>query len=546
MAMAIALSEKESKEHSGKVSQEEEDLAKAIEESMRHVSSYGAPLSSPGAGPSTFTETTSPLSFPSPLPAPEPPISQPTFASSHTRPVSAPLPASKVSSPLTYPAHPSIDDDAAYAARVADEEEEVAAAGPSNPKPRPVVLPSPKPETIPPAPAPSTASKKRLEAQQPKFSVVNSDSEPPPPLYHHVISAQTSAKTSPKLSTNNPSLGRSSSASAVMPSSSRLSPIPGPADKPHGGRSQSLDAVPTSPSNTGPTPPVSANMSPLPTVEESHDAPPAQSPSSSTGLVAQNSFIDQQLLYGVSLGFNPPQISSIKTTLKGGVPNVIALHTGKYVPFHIQAPDWRHLLKMMARLSGSRIEASVETLASSKQELKLRTVVQFVKVNSASQDWRTVIYMTVDLPPPTTAPHKYTNGDVNTLPFSYTLTTPPTLHDGPDAPLSKWYTIPATPSTPHPTLPISFPNMAMYLASAVEDSRRMAYDNSSGMKRLSKTLDMLYPAQVELGMEDDEPERPDGGFVNMFKNVFGRGRRDPRRNDDNYADLVTPFVPEWG
>lgn len=85
-----------------------------------------------------------------------------------------------------------------------------------------------------------------------------------------------------------------------------------------------------------------------------------------------------------ALGFNAPQISSIKTTLKGGVPNVISLPTGKYVPFHIQAPDWRHLLKMMARLSGSRIEASVEAMAGSKQELKLRTVIQFVKVRTKS------------------------------------------------------------------------------------------------------------------------------------------------------------------
>ena len=50
------------------------------------------------------------------------------------------------------------------------------------------------------------------------------------------------------------------------------------------------------------------------------------------------------------------------------------------MPFHIQAPDWRHLLKMMARLSGTRVEASIEAMAGTKQELKLRTVVQFVRV----------------------------------------------------------------------------------------------------------------------------------------------------------------------
>ena len=152
-----------------------------------------------------------------------------------------------------------------------------------------------------------------------------------------------------------------------------------------------------------------------------------------------------------------------------------------------------------------------------------------------------MIYLTIDNPPPSNAPNKFTNGDVNTLPFSYRASPlPALLRDGPDAPFSKYYTIPATFNTPHPILPISFPNMAVYLASAVEDSRRMAHDNSSGMKRLAKTLDALYPAQVELGFEDDEP----GGMVSKIKNAFGRGRKDQWRNDDNYADLVTPFVPE--
>ena len=168
-------------------------------------------------------------------------------------------------------------------------------------------------------------------------------------------------------------------------------------------------------------------------------------------------------------------------------------------------------------------------------------------MNTTSQDWRTVIYLTIDNPPPSNAPHKFTNGDVNTLPFSYTTSPlPALLRDGPDTPMSKYYTIPATPNTPYPTLPISFPNMATYLASAVEESRRTMHDGSSGMKRLAKTLDTLYPAKVELGMEDDEPDKPAGGMMNMFKNVFGRGKKDQRRNDDNYADLVTPFVPEWG
>jgi hypothetical protein len=39
------------------------------------------------------------------------------------------------------------------------------------------------------------------------------------------------------------------------------------------------------------------------------------------------------------------------------------------------------MLKLMARLSGTRIEPSVEAVAVANRELKLRTVVQFVKVS---------------------------------------------------------------------------------------------------------------------------------------------------------------------
>ena len=120
--------------------------------------------------------------------------------------------------------------------------------------------------------------------------------------------------------------------------------------------------------------------------------------------------------------------------------------------------------------------------------------------------------MTVDVPPSSKAPEKFTNGDVDTLPFSYpTSSLPELLRDGPDTPTSKYYTIPATPDTPYPTFPISFPAMAMYLASAVNDSRSMVHGDSSGMKRLANTLDMLYPTDIE----DGEPGKLAGGVINL-------------------------------
>ena len=80
------------------------------------------------------------------------------------------------------------------------------------------------------------------------------------------------------------------------------------------------------------------------------------------------------------MGFGVPTISPNPKPFAGMIPNVIALPYGKCPPFHIMAPSWRTLLKLMARLSGTRLEPTVEAMAVVKTEMRLRIVVSFVKV----------------------------------------------------------------------------------------------------------------------------------------------------------------------
>jgi hypothetical protein len=80
------------------------------------------------------------------------------------------------------------------------------------------------------------------------------------------------------------------------------------------------------------------------------------------------------------MGFTRPVISTMLLPLAIAIPSIILLPYGKPPIFHFQAPSWRHLLKLMARLSGTRVEPTVEAFTVAKQELKLRTVIQFVKV----------------------------------------------------------------------------------------------------------------------------------------------------------------------
>ena len=73
-------------------------------------------------------------------------------------------------------------------------------------------------------------------------------------------------------------------------------------------------------------------------------------------------------------------MTNIYTPMQGLIPNIIQLPFGRCPPLHIQAPSWKHLLKLLTRLDSSRIEPTMEAMAAYKYEMKLRTVIQFMKV----------------------------------------------------------------------------------------------------------------------------------------------------------------------
>ena len=267
-----------------------------------------------------------------------------------------------------------------------------------------------------------------------------------------------------------------------------------------------------------------------------------------------------------ALGFNPPVIRPDLAPLQGPIPNVIALPYGRAPPFHLKAPSWRDLLKLMARLSGTRLEPTIEALSQVKSEMRVRVVVNFVKVcqivllrvvyeiycltsivqvHQNTSDWHVVLYMTIDQPVPQNHPQKfkYKNGDPNTLPFSYTMSaTPAYLREGADAPISKWYSIPATSGLPHPKLPVTFPDLATYLLDALEESRKALHDSSSGLRRLAKLIETCYPSD-----RTEERSGRERGVGNWVRGFLGRERQRSRDRNEHTFDVVTPFVPdEWG
>lgn len=167
-----------------------------------------------------------------------------------------------------------------------------------------------------------------------------------------------------------------------------------------------------------------------------------------------------------------------------------------------------------------------------------------------AQEWRTVLWFTIDHPVPPNVPnaYKYHPTNVNVLPWSYTLSSiPAMLKDATDTVLSKTYTVPATAAVPYPSLPITFPNLALYLQAALDDSRQQS--ESSPLRKLAKMVQTCYPNDLNTN-GTDEPEKS-GVVSGLLKKVIGRAGKKGKKaggggNEDTY-DLVTPFVPdEWG
>ena len=95
--------------------------------------------------------------------------------------------------------------------------------------------------------------------------------------------------------------------------------------------------------------------------------------------------------WDTGIGFGPPVMTAVLSPMQGPIPNVVGLPYGRAPPLHFKAPNWHDMLKLMARMSGTRLEATVEAMAVVKTAMQLRVVVNFVKVclqlASAMKSW---------------------------------------------------------------------------------------------------------------------------------------------------------------
>lgn len=620
LALALEISRSESKKQQPIISQEDEDLARALQESLKLADTNGtlmAPLHIPassGEGQSTDVSSVVPRMFEEeeeeqktpvqsssadPIPSPQTPTSDSTRLTlgsiddgkSGVTSKSDPIGHSFIdfggpsdyyvqdealarSLAADYPVTPAVNpcaDDETLARRLA--QEEGSAPGPSVNKDVAQMRRNDVPSSsngqlraVSTFVAESDDRRKRaimrgLDASlrgrsKSAMATLNTTRLPdiqdmPPPYEPSSLASSTetpsttSTVSSPhespateESSLNRPSIPRVNSSptltipqSNVSGSSQRLTPSPT--------ASTSQPSL-TSPSNHTY---LAARNTQITDLSEEFDHEPAPSPS--TPSASSNPYISDDLLNGVSIGFDPPPMSAQLGTWNKALPTIISLPFGRSVPLHVQAPSWRHVLKLLARLPGTSIQPTIEALAETKMEHKLRTVIQFAKPHLASTEWRVILWFTLEHPVPSNVPGstRYAN-DVNVLPWSYTFSQPPQLlRGGSDSQLAKAYTIPVTNSLSFPKLPITCPDLAMYLHAAMEVSRRHINDSSSGVRKLAKMIDFCYPN----ANADETANTERRGVGNLFKRVIGRNNNRKRGGNEDTYDLVTPFVAdEWG
>ncbi|GJJ06183.1 hypothetical protein Clacol_000372 [Clathrus columnatus] len=266
-------------------------------------------------------------------------------------------------------------------------------------------------------------------------------------------------------------------------------------------------------------------------------------PRNHNGNTSDNADDELADLKGFSYGFTPPNIPVSPPQASAPCapfPDIINLSPAPYPPFNIMAPSWRHLLRLLARQE-TRVQAHIDVIANRKEEQQLRVVVQFVKLAYTANTWRTIIYLSLDEPFPPTVPAsataRFTNGDTTVLPYSYAISDHGRSMTGPNMHI---YAIPLSPTSPFPILPITFPNIALYLQSAMKDSRARKVRHDS-FRRLAKIVQSCYPEEVVPPTQEER--KPSRGVGNLFKRVVGRGsndKRDSTGNEDVF-DMITPF-----
>ncbi|KAH7344539.1 hypothetical protein B0J17DRAFT_712207 [Rhizoctonia solani] len=274
-----------------------------------------------------------------------------------------------------------------------------------------------------------------------------------------------------------------------------------------------LSLQPPQPSNSTLGRPNSRNASKSNLLENQADAPPVES-----------------LLHGISYGFRDPDPPT-PIPISPADPLPPSIMIGQGGAFHVQAPNFRHLLRLLSHYGSTNIMATPAAIAASKSGVhSLRVVLYFVRGKHDRDPWLCRLFLELHTP-----------DDKETTPVPDTsMLWLDTTITAPCGSRGKLYVVPG----PLPALPLPLQSLSSFLVKRLDEACRTSNDN---IRRLERILIECYGSVGGAANSSEEIGGRQKGSGNIsFGGLFSRVKdkfnsdRGGTLNDHTY-DLISPF-----
>ncbi|CAE6522251.1 unnamed protein product [Rhizoctonia solani] len=240
----------------------------------------------------------------------------------------------------------------------------------------------------------------------------------------------------------------------------------------------------------------------------------------------------ESLLHGISYGFRDPDPPT-PIPMPPAEPLPPSIMIGGNTAFHVQALNFRHLLRLLSHYGSTNIMATPAAIAASKSGVhSLRVVLHFVRGNHDRDPWLCRLFLELHTP-----------DDKETTPV------PDTSLLWPDSSLSKvatsgprgkLYVVPG----PLPPLPLPLQSLSSFIAKRLDEACRSPSDN---VRRLERILVECYgsvggasnSAEEIGGRQKGSGNLSFGGLFSRVKDKFSSDKGGTL-NDHTY-DLISPF-----
>lgn len=205
---------------------------------------------------------------------------------------------------------------------------------------------------------------------------------------------------------------------------------------------------------------------------------------------------------------------------------------GENMAFHIQALNFRHLLRLLSHYGSTSFMATPAAIAASKSGTHtLRVILHFVRGNHEREPWLCRLFLELHTPGPN-----------ETSPVSDTSDLwKDSCVKAPVGPRGKLYVVPG----PLPELPVSFQGLSTFLVTRLENACRAPSDSSP--RRLERILVECYgsvggaagTAEEIGGRQKGSGNLSIGGLFSRVKDKFSSDKGGTS-NIHTY-DLISPF-----